>query len=240
MPPRPAIPDLSRYHLIHGAMRVADDQLVAGIARSERGDRRRAAALSRWFDGYAAELRLHHRVEDEIYFPALGARVPAHAECAPLLAADHERVDHLLDATLAALADAGGRWDRLHGDALAQAGQLRDLLAAHRDVEDADVLPLFGRHFDADEYAALHAQALKRVSPRQWCFTVAWLAATVEPAVAARELASAPRAIRLIWRATRRRYARLARRAFGPASAAPAANDTPVVASASAPCTEQR
>jgi hemerythrin-like domain-containing protein len=198
-------------------MRVADDQLVAGIAGIERGDRRRAAALLRWFDEYAGAMRLHLRVEDEIYFSALAARVPSYAECAPLMAADHEQVVHLLDhlrSTLAALADAGGRCRRLQGDALAQAGELRDVLAAHLDVEDADVLPLFGRHFGADEFEAIEAQALNRLSLRQLCFIVPWLATTVQPAVAARDLASAPRAIRFIWRVTRRRYARLAHRAF--------------------------
>jgi Hemerythrin HHE cation binding domain len=208
-------------------MRAADDQLVAGIAGTQGGDRRRAAALSCWFDGYAAELRLHHRVEDEVYFPALAARVPSYAECAPLLAADQEQIDHLVDqlgSTLAALSAAGGCWDRLHGEALAQAGELRDVLAAHRDVVDTDVLPLFGRHFDADECEALDVQALKRVPLRQLCFTVPWLAATVEPAVAARQLASASRSIRLIWRVTRRRYARVAHRAF--ATSAPSREQT--------------
>jgi Hemerythrin HHE cation binding domain len=198
-------------------MRVADDQLVAGIAGIERGHRRRVAALSRWFDGYSGVMRLHLRIEDEIYFSTLAARVPSYAECAPLMAADHAQVVHLLDhlgSTLAALANAGGPWDRLQGDALAQAGELRDMLAAHLDVEDADVLPLFGRHFGADELEAIEAQAMKRLSLRQLCFIVPWLAASLEPGVAARELAGAPRAVRLIWRATRRRYARLARRAF--------------------------
>jgi hypothetical protein len=100
---------------------------------------------SRWFDGYAAELRLHHRVEDLLEHPG-----------------------STLDAR----------------DALAHAGELREVLAAHRDVEDADVLPLFVLHFDADEFAAFDAKAVERVSLRQRCFTVPWLAATVEPAVA--------------------------------------------------------
>jgi hypothetical protein len=73
---RPAIPDLSRHRLIHGAMRVADDQLVAGIAGSERGDRRRAAAVWRWFDGYAADLRVHHRVDEERWVTRLRAPWP--------------------------------------------------------------------------------------------------------------------------------------------------------------------
>jgi hypothetical protein len=207
--------------------------VVAGIAGCQPGDRRRAASLSRWFDGYAAGLRHHHRVEDEIFFPALAERVPSHVECAPVLAADHEQVDDLLDdiqSTLAELADAGDRWHSLHGHVLAQAEELRALLADHLDLEDADVLPLFERHFGADEYQALDAEALKSVPLRQLRFTVPWLMATSDPAAAAAELASAPRAVRLIWRATRRRYARLAHRAFG--------SPTPATTAASRPSTE--
>jgi hypothetical protein len=218
MPTATAIPDLSKYRLIHAAMRAADDQLVAGIATCQPGNRRRAAALRRWFDGYAGELHDHHTIEDEIFFPALADRVPSYAEYAPVLTADHGQVDELIDglrSTLAALPDAGDSWDTVRNRALTAAEELRDLLASHLDLEDADVLPLFERHFSAAEYDALDQRARESVRPRQLAFTVPWLIASADPEVAKVIVANAPRSLRLIWRATRGRYARLTCRAFG-------------------------
>jgi hypothetical protein len=179
-------------------------------------DRRRSAAIRRWFTGYAGELRNHHRNEDRIMFPALMACVPGFDRLDDGLAKDHLRLDAVIDGLLVAL--------RLWGEqpasepartrALDIANDLHDLLAAHLDVEDAGVLPMFEQHLSVDEYARLVEQIVEQLDMRQALFTVPWLLTSVDSTTAAALLDPAPVALRIVFRITRRSYTRLARRAF--------------------------
>ena len=51
-----------------------------------------------------------------------------------------------------------------HSEALAATRQLSHLLSRHLDYEDADILPLFVRHFTAEEYRVLEDQTTKGAS----------------------------------------------------------------------------
>lgn len=218
---RPA--DLSRYRGAHDAMRRSNELLVAGLV--ERPTARRAGALARWFAGYADELRAHHSVEDDTVFPALDDRVAAYAPHHHTISADHHRVDELLEqigdglSRLATGTDA--RPDDAHAAALSGAVELCDLLAGHLDLEDLDILPLIERHFSYEEYAEIDEEAIKRLSLRQLRFTVPWFMAMLPEDVAAAGLADAPLALRVIWRLSRRSYARLVRDAFEGCAPAP-------------------
>jgi Hemerythrin HHE cation binding domain len=214
-------PDLTSYYEIHQAMRVANDQILAGLTDPTLADedRRRAEAMSRWFAGYCGELRAHHHAEDHLIFPALAARVPAYAEYAETLAADHDRLDVIIDGIAAALAEMarhGGPWGTAKSEATAFAVELRDLLQVHLGFEDSDVIPLIERHFGKEEYAVIEKQILKAISPKQALWTVPWWMASAEPEAAAKTLAGAPMPLKVIYYTTRRRYARLVKKAFGP------------------------
>ena len=220
MSPTATPPDLTKYRQLHLAMRIADDQLVVGIEALVEGDRARAVALRDWFAGYAGELRAHHHIEDRIVFPALAARVPAYEQCSATLADDHEHLDDVIErlaGSLAHLAGVADGWRAERAASVSLAVELRDLLVDHLDLEDNDVLPMIERHFGAEEWEQLDAAAMKDMSVRQLRFTLPWWMATVPPDIAARELADAPLLFKVIWHATRRRYARLAARAFGTA-----------------------
>lgn len=220
---RAGIPDLTTYRQVHRAMRVANEQLVVALTDIDSGDIRRAEALRRWFVGYSGELLAHHGIEDDLFFPALAERVPASARHATVLDDDHHRLDVLIDALRVALGRmSGGTPDRHEQlEALTLATELRDLMARHLDTEDVHLLPMFERHFTADEYATLDAEALKRINVRQALFTVPWWMATAEPEAAARTLLEAPLPLKVIYRLTRGRYAALVQRAFHPASVTP-------------------
>ena len=222
----PTAPNLTRYRQLHNAMRIADDRLVTGIDTLAEGERDRAGALHEWFVGYAGELRAHHKIEDHIVFPALAARVPEYERYAPALAGDHEHLDELLDrieSSLSALATLVDGWQAERTLAVALATELRDLLAGHLDVEDDEVLPMIERHFSAADWKVLDDAALKHMTVKQLRFTLPWWMATVPADVAAHELAVAPLLLKVIWRLTRRRYARLEAKAFGSARALQAA-----------------
>lgn len=211
-------PDLSQYRGVHGAMRIANQQLVEGIAGTARGDRRRAAALVRWFQGYGGELRAHHLIEDDLVFPNLVRRAPELAELDAQLAADHHRLDEVIDgigAALARMASGDGSWTEAPGEALTLAIELRDLLVRHLDVEDDVILPTIERRFTVAEWEEIDGQVMEHMSLRQTLFTVPWWMATVDDETAAASMEDAPFVLRVIWLVTRRRYARLVRRAFG-------------------------
>lgn len=214
---RADVADLTQYRAIHEAMRVSNDQLVAALDELDPADTRRAAALHRWYGGYVEELRMHHHAEDDICFPALAERVPAFVEYSNTLADNHHRLDELIDALDAGLSrlagGSGTETDRQR--ALAVAVELRDFLRDHLALEDADVIPLFERHFTAAEYEEMDRRIMKQLKPAQALFTAPWFIATIDPETAAKTLRAAPLPLKVVYYLGRRRYARLARRAFG-------------------------
>jgi len=208
-------PDLTLYYALHDAMRRSSTRLHEAVRTA---DRHRTGAISRWFTGFVGELRMHHTVEDEVFFPALAERVPTYQEHGPELTADHHRMDEILDdlgATLRRVADSLD-WAPDHDTAVRLAAELRDLLDVHLDHEDADVVPLFGRHFTAAEYDGLRERADKvALSAKQAFWTVPWLVANVDAETQAKLMAEAPLPLRIVWRLSRRRYARLEEEALG-------------------------
>lgn len=216
-------PDLSHYRAIHRTLRAANEMLVTGIDGLPAASPRPAiaSALQRWYTGYRGELGGHHDLEDRLFFPALAERVPSFTDYAATLDADHQRIDELMDSVGEELdrLTSGSSWPQARTDALAAAIELRDLLARHLDVEDRDILPMFERHFEADEYAQIEKEAMSTVSGRQALFTVPWFMAMAPPEAAAHTLATAPLALKVVYRLTRRRYARLEVAAFGPGPA---------------------
>jgi hemerythrin-like domain-containing protein len=200
-------PDLESYLRIHRALRASARALADAAAGP--ADRATAAARVRWYRGFAGEIRCHHHIEDELLFPALRARVATYADHADRLDGDHAELDVVLDGLTDALAAGDhGRGGRL-------AGELADHLDEHLAYEDAEIAPLFARHFTAAEFAELNAQAIKMTPPRQLGFTVPWIMASITPAEQQVVLAEAPKVMRLVWRATRRRYRRRAALALG-------------------------
>jgi hypothetical protein len=167
------------------------------------------------------EIVAHHTVEDELFFPALVERVPEAARHVTRTDADHHHLDELLAACTAAIGRMAEGGDATEAATLLI--EVADHLDEHLDFEDAEVLPLFERHFTAEEYQALDAKAVEHVGiGKQAAFTVPFVVSYTTAAEFERMLAEAPRPMRVLWRLTRRRHARLARLALG-AAPAPAA-----------------
>jgi hemerythrin-like domain-containing protein len=198
---------LESYLRIHRALRTSA-RALAGTA-GEPADRATTAARVRWYRGFAGEIRCHHHIEDELLFPALRDRVATYADHAARLDGDHADLDVVLDG----LSDALAAGD--HGRAGRLAGELADHLDEHLAYEDAEIAPLFARHFTTAEFDELNAKAITMTPPRQLSFTVPWLMASITPDEQAVVLAEAPKVMRLVWRATRGRYGRRSARALG-------------------------
>jgi hemerythrin-like domain-containing protein len=210
--------DITPLVLVHRAMRQSAHRLHAAIAGLAPLDRRRASAIATWFEGYTGELHHHHGVEDDIAFPALAARVPVFDHHAEELAGDHEHLDRLIGTLGGRLRGLAGTepWTAAHQEAVALAAELRDHLDQHLDHEDADIVPLFARHFTADEFAQQHRQAVKRLSPRQMLFTVPWLGSCLSPDEREALFDSSPRILRIVWWLRHGAYERATAYALGP------------------------
>ncbi|MGH2392158.1 MAG: hypothetical protein ACRDGH_01490, partial [Candidatus Limnocylindria bacterium] len=119
----------------------------------------------------------------------------------PLISVRRDRIDrehHLIDdavararAALAHLVDdeASDPARRAPHDA---ACELSTLLDVHLGFEDADVLPLYLRHFTEDEYAEVEGRARRLLEVRRLPFTVPWLLGATTPAERERILGRAP------------------------------------------------
>jgi hemerythrin-like domain-containing protein len=207
-------PDLSTYLAVHVAIRTAAHRMVYAAGRVDPADHRRARALHRYWKGYAGEVLHHHTVEDRIFFPALVERVPMTAAIVAQLDAEH----HDLDAAMARCETAmstlvvTGTTD----DLVPALQQLAAIMDAHLDLEDEEVLPLFARHFAAEEYEAMHEQAVKSAGiGRQMFFTVPFMVASCTPEQRASLMDGAPLPLHVIYRLSRGSHRRLARRALG-------------------------
>jgi hemerythrin-like domain-containing protein len=207
--------DISDYLAIHDMIRRSTRAFATAASSAGELDRRRAIALDRYWRGYAGELHAHHTIEDEIFMPALIERVPSLAAHIARVDADHHQLDALIEAGNAAF---GALRSGSTGEAIGEIMWALDrLMCEHLDFEDDDVVPLFGRHFDQDEYDEMHARALKVIGVgRQALFTIPFVAQWMDSSTWAHMYDTAPVPLKVIYRTTRRRHERLTRLALGP------------------------
>lgn len=212
----PTAPDTTTYYLVHRALQRNARRLAGATASHDRQDPRRTRALVRWCTGFVAELHCHHTIEDEVMFPALVERIPAAAEQIARTDADHAEMDRIMTALEAGLEQLrlGGSAGPLHRAAT----DLADLLDDHLAFEDAEVIPLFERHFTGAEYQRLDDQAMEVLGvSKQALFTVPFIISEATPTEHAHLWATAPLPFKAIHLACRRRFHRLTERALGPA-----------------------
>jgi hemerythrin-like domain-containing protein/uncharacterized cupredoxin-like copper-binding protein len=211
-------PDLSNYYAVHRQQREDLRRFAVAVATATEADRRgRLRPLAQWAKGFANELYTHHTVEDEVFFPAVLERVPSAAAVVATLDEDHQGLDPLIErfvARTADLADPRVPFAPIHAQMTELAVTLRDTVVRHLDVEDQDLLPLFYRHFSADEYDELHDRAQKTMPKTGLGFAVPFFVEALDEEGKKKALDTAPLALRLVYRATRRSHLRLVAAAF--------------------------
>lgn len=214
-------PDISFFFAVHAHMRADLHRYAAAVSAAVEADRAdRLPALTRWAKGFTHELEEHHYVEDMFFFPHMRTKVPAVAPVLDRLGADHRRLDEILrewPMVAAALSDTAVPFQRAKTDAVRVAEELRDLLLVHLDIEDNDVLPLYWRHYSAEEYDVVFQQAVKKGKKSGLGFVVPWNVDCLEGEERATFVAAAPLPLRLVHRLVRPRYDRLVQAAFGDA-----------------------
>jgi hemerythrin-like domain-containing protein len=209
------------YALMHRAMRRDAPRLRHAITVTTTTTRdHRPEALVAWYRRFEGTLHHHHEVEDEIFWPALGAVEPA--ATTELAALEHEHVvlTARLDALHGALDTFAGTatngWDEAKTAALEAAGAFEATLVTHLDREELTIFPALTRLSD-EQYRELEAQARKHRGSRSarssggTAFVAPWVLETATESETAQARNGAPAVLfllnKLVWQ---RRYARLA------------------------------
>ena len=189
---------LHGFALMHIAMRRDADRLVAAAATLTPAGARPVAA---WWRRARTMVEHHHRSEDDVFWPAVAARVPSFTT-AGALADDHVRLDRAL-AEVSATLDAGG------AGAAEAAGRFATLLREHLRREEAVVLPACAA-MPAAEYRAIEDRLARTAPLAVLTFLQPWMFDGADAAVVRSVSADIPAPARLLGRTVwRRRYDRL-------------------------------
>ena len=157
----------------------------------------RHQAVSAGWEVFKRQLHAHHRGEDQFIRPVLGERLSHSDSAQSVLAAmadEHARIDPLLAAVDAALADPAH--DRLADviDALTTA------LTSHLAHEETDALPLIGTALTGAEWKTVGRRIARRNGLSAGAEFVAWMLAGAPPDRVAAVLAQLPPPLRLLYR----------------------------------------
>jgi hemerythrin-like domain-containing protein len=122
--------------LSHHAFRRDLGRFAKALERVAGGDTSRVEALREEWKNFHAALHGHHHVEDTAMFPGMRAQNAELSRCIDGLAADHRKIDPLLeegDRAFAQLPLAAG--------ARAVVAELQRLLDPHLATEEAELVP---------------------------------------------------------------------------------------------------
>lgn len=213
--------DTSDYVVVHRSIRSAGHAIATAAETLRADEHDRMDAFVKYWKGHVGEILSHHGIEDEILFPALRARVPETGAVLDQLDAEHHQLDRLMESCRAAIeavvtgGDPAAAARALH--------ELADVMDAHLELEDREIVPQFGQWFSAEEYEELTKAAIKHVGlGKQAAFTVPYVGFWTPEAERSALLGTAPLPFRILYRLTRRRHFALTERALGAAAIAAA------------------
>ena len=214
--------DLTLMYVMHHGFRrdlAAFADRVPAVAVDDAATWR---ALARRWDGFAHVLHNHHSGEDAGLWPLLLQRVDAAGDAGgrvtlEAMAAEHAGIDPLLEACargFARMAQGGTADDRA---ALAvRTAAAREALGRHLAHEETEAMVLLQRHLTQEDWEDVDRRFLKKnLTPTEVVFAVPWVCRGLPADVRERGFRAAGLGFRLVWYATRRRFDRTERRAFG-------------------------
>jgi iron-sulfur cluster repair protein YtfE (RIC family) len=201
-------PDLIFVTLIHQALRVDAERLVAATSTLGSAEQQRLAGLRVFFDEYRAQLGIHHTHEDNLFFPALRAVVDESRIPIAELADQHGALDADLQFIcdgFASMADPSCDFDVEHADVVSSMIGLAKRLDAHLRMEEESVLPLMVSAIPKTTYKQLEAQTRKSTPGRRARFLIPWIIEHATPDQRKHLFKSAP-PLRAAYLVNRRRY----------------------------------
>ena len=209
--------DMRMMYVMHHAFRRDLDLFSAAVRTTPVAERSTWVLLAERWGLFAEALHEHHTIEDEGVWPAL-ERLGTPEEVAILTAmeAEHGEIDPLLEGC------AAGFW-RLseHADEDARAAlavrvcAARESLRRHLAHEETEAIAIIQRYLSADEWTAIEEEHAPDIKLAKAVRLVPWAAYGV-PREALERVFDEPGGggFRVIWRLTRRRFARRHARTF--------------------------
>jgi hemerythrin-like domain-containing protein len=209
--------DLKMMYVMHHAFRRDLDAFASAVRNTPVGDRRTWQLLAERWGVFAEALHEHHSGEDSGIWPAL-LRLGAPDDVATLEAmeAEHGEIDPLMESCAAGFSRLAQRAD---GDARAalavRVAAARESLRRHLAHEETDAIAILQRLLTEADWQALEEEHFSRkVGLRHAARLVPWAAYGVPRETQERVFADVDAGFRMLWRLTRRGFARREARAF--------------------------
>ncbi|MBZ5738711.1 hemerythrin domain-containing protein [Nocardioides mangrovi] len=211
--------DMHLMYVMHHAFRRDLDLFAAAVKQTPAGERRTWQLLADRWELFAEVLHEHHTVEDEGVWPAVLATCsPADVATLEAMEAEHEEIDPLLESCAAGFRRLAERADEDARAALAvRVCAARESLRRHLAHEETDAIAIIQRVLTAEDWHRIeeeHANPKDRTLGKV-VRIVPWAAHRMPREALDRVFAQPGGAgFQLIWRLTRRRYARREAAAF--------------------------
>ena len=208
--------DMQMMYLMHHAFRRDLDAFAAAVRNTPVDDRRTWRLLAERWELFAEVLHKHHTAEDGLIWPALTSLGSAEdVVVLEAMEAEHEEIDPLLESCAAGFRRLAQRPDEDARAALAvRVSAARESLRRHLGHEESSAIAIAQRLIDAERW-----EAIEREIGRDYSFgfavrVVPWVAHGVPREPLERVFAQIETPFRVIWRLTRRRFARQEERVF--------------------------
>jgi hemerythrin-like domain-containing protein len=208
--------DMYMMYLMHHAFRRDLTAFAAVVPHTPVEDTATWRALADRWALFADALHHHHSGEDTWLWPALLERADGE-ERGTLLAmeAEHEEIDPLLEASATGFTRMAAGADEDCRAALAvRLVAARESLGRHLAHEESDAMRILQAHFAPADWEELEEKFKEGITFGKVVSLVPWVLSEVAESALPNLFARTGAAHRLIWRLTRRRFARREAAAF--------------------------
>jgi hypothetical protein len=124
---------------------------------SAKGDDARRALIADYYGNVMSFLEVHHDGEEELLFPLLVERMPGSRDLVDQAKEAHHQALAALNTSKDALSEWTNNGDADAGDLERSLATLNEVLCAHLDMEEAEIMPLAGDHLTIEEWGMLPA-----------------------------------------------------------------------------------
>lgn len=208
--------DVKMMYVMHHAFRRDLVMFAAASAATPAGDADTWAALAERWRVFSTILHHHHSGEDAGLWPRLMQEAsPEEQETLDAMEAEHAQIDPILAACANGFERVTSATDPAAAAFLAeQLAAARDTLLAHMGHEETEAMALVQKHLTQQDWDRVVEENFDKNMPTKLLLAaVPWIAHELPPYARDELLAEAGTPMKLLWFATRRRFARLESRA---------------------------
>ena len=208
--------DVKMMYVMHHAFRRDLVMFAAAAAATPAGDADTWVALAERWQVFGTILHHHHSGEDAGLWPRLMQEAsPDEQATLDAMEAEHAEIDPILAACAKGFERVTSATDPAAAAFLAeQLAAARDVLLAHMGHEETEAMALVQKHLTQADWDHLVEENFNKNMPaKQLLAAVPWIAHELPVYARDELLADAGLPMKLLWLATRRRFARLDARA---------------------------